>query len=126
MQYGQAESWYRLVGPLYYAQEDEPGQKRVAFFAEQRYISSMGRVHGGKMSSFMDYLLFSTARAAWGETALATVSLNINFVSACPPGVWVYGKGEVVRAGKNMAFVTGEAIAEGRTIVHATGTFRKL
>jgi len=125
-EFGQAESWYQLVGPLYYAADNAPGKVRLGFYSEQRYISSMNRVHGGKMSSFMDYVLFSTARSSWGESMLATVSLNINFVSACPPGVWVTGYGEVVRAGNSMAFVSGEARAEDKVIVHATGTFRKL
>ena len=125
--YGDANSWYQLVGPLCHATTDEPGNICMAFYSEQRYISSMKRVHGGMLASFVDYLLFGTARTAWGsDTALATVSLNINYVSACPPDVWVYGHGQTVRAGKNMAFVTGEVRAEDKVIVHANGTFRKL
>ena len=75
------------------------------------------------MSSFMDYVLFNTAASMWEGKSLATVSLNINFVSACPPGVWVFGTGEIIRAGKTMAFVSAEARANDRVIVHATGTF---
>ena len=75
------------------------------------------------MSSFMDYVLFSAAASNWHGESLATVSLNINFISACPPDVWVIGTGEVIRTGKTMAFVAGEASAEGRTIVQASGTF---
>ena len=122
--YGDADSWYRLVGPLYRSRTHNPGTSELCFFSEQRYISSMGRVHGGMMSSFMDYVLFGAAASSWEGTKLATVSLNINFVSACPPDVWVFGRGEVIRSGKSMAFVTGEARAEDRLIVHASGTFR--
>jgi len=124
--YGEAESWYQLVGPLFYARDNQPGQVRLSFFSEPRYISSMGRVHGGKMSSFMDYLLFSAAYSAWVDSPLVTVSLNINFVSACPPQVWVVGHGQVVQAGNSMAFVQGVVKAQDRVIVHGTGTFRKL
>lgn len=124
--FGEADSWYQLVGPLFHADDNKPGNVRMGFYSEQRYISSMGRVHGGKMSSFMDYLLFTAAHSAWGQTLLATVSLNINFVAACPPDVWVSGHAEVVRAGTEMAFVTGQAKAGDRVIVQATGTFRKL
>ncbi|MBT4129271.1 MAG: PaaI family thioesterase [Candidatus Marinimicrobia bacterium] len=126
LEHGKAESWYQLVGPLYHDGYNTPGNVRLAFYAERRYISSMNRVHGGKMSSFMDYLLFGTARSAWDGAALATVSLNINFISACPPDVWVIGYGSIVRAGKNMAFTTGEARVGEKVIVQATGTFRKL
>ncbi len=125
-QYGEAQSWYQLVGPLFYGEDNSAGQVRLGFFSEQRYISSMGRVHGGKMSSFMDYLLFSTARSMWEGSMLVTVSLNINFVSACPPDLWVTGYGEVVHAGRSMAFVSGVAKAQDKVIVQATGTFRKL
>ena len=125
-EFGQAESWYQLVGPLFHAADNSPGKVRMGFYSESRYISSMQRVHGGMMSSFMDYLLFNTARSAWQGSGLATVSLNVNFVSACPPGVWVEGCGEIIRAGRNMAFVRGEASQEGKVIVHATGTFRKV
>ena len=121
--YGKADSWYQLVGPLYRATDNQPGRVQLCFYSERRYISSMNRVHGGKMSSFMDYVLFGAAASSWEGTRLATVSLNLNFVSACPPDVWVVGTGEVIRSGKKMAFVSGEARAEGRVIVHATGTF---
>ncbi len=124
--FGQAASWYQLVGPLFNATDNQPGNVRMGFFSEPRYISSMGRVHGGMMSSFMDYLLFNSAHSAWGNAMLATVSLNLNFVSACPAGVWVVGYGRVVHAGKNMAFVSGEAKAGEKTLVQATATFQKL
>ena len=122
--YGEADSWYQLVGPLYHGEDNPPGTVRLCFYSERRYISSMNRVHGGMLSSFMDYVLFGTAASVWKGTSLATVSLNINFVSACPPDVWVIGTGEIVRAGKTMVFVNGEARADGRVIVHASGTFR--
>ncbi len=125
-EFGDAESWYQLVGPLFHASDNQPGKVRMGFYSEQRYISSMNRVHGGMMSSFMDYVLFSTARSEWGATGLATVSLNVNFVGACPPDVWVEGIGEVIRAGNTLAFVRGEARTDDKIIVHATGTFRKL
>ena len=125
-EFGNAESWYQLVGPLFHAGDNQPGKVRMGFYSEPRYISSMSRVHGGMMSSFMDYVLFSTARSQWGAAGLATVSLNVNFVSACPPGVWVEGSGEVIRAGNTLAFVRGEARTDDKVHVHATGTFRKL
>lgn len=124
--YGAASSWYELVGPLYHAADNEPGLIRMGFYSEPRYISSMGRVHGGMMSSFMDYLLFNSAHSAWGETMLATVSLNINFVSACPANVWVLGHGRVIHAGNSTAFVTGEAWASDKVVAQATGTFKKV
>ena len=124
--FGDAESWYQLVGPLFYASDNQPGKVRMGFYSEQRYISSMNRVHGGMMSSFMDYLLFNTAHSAWDDTGLATVSLNVHFVGICPRDVWVEGYGEVIRAGKTMAFVSGEARTDNKVIVHGSGTFRKL
>jgi len=124
--YGDADSWYQLVGPLHSSTNNKPGDVQLSFFSEKRYISSMGRVHGGKLSSFTDYLLFATARSTWGESMLATVSLNINFVSACPPDVWVIGHGKVVHSGGSMAFARGEIIANDKVIAQASGTFRKL
>lgn len=38
----------------------------------------------------------------------------------------MHNEGEVVRAGKSMAFVSGDARFGDKVIVHATGTFRKL
>ncbi len=126
LRFGDASSWYELVGPLYYATDNEPGRNRLGFYSDPKYISSMNRVHGGMMASFMDYLLYGTASSAWEGAPLATVSLNVQYVSACPPGVWVEGRGTLIRAGQTMAFVSGEARAGEQVIVHATGTFRKL
>lgn len=125
IKYGEAESWYQLVVPLYHHASNEPGEIRMAFYSEQRYISSLNRVHGGKLSSFTDYLLYTTAASTYGAP-VATVSLNMNFVSACPADEWVIGYGRIVRSGRNMAFTSGEVRVGDQVIVQATGTFRKL
>ncbi len=126
LHYGVAGSWYELVGPLYYASDNIAGRTRMGFYSDIKYISSMNRVHGGMMASFMDYLLYGTVSSAWEGAPLATVSLNVQYVSACPPDVWVEGLGTLIRAGQTMAFVSGEARTGDQVIVHATGTFRKL
>lgn len=123
--FGEAESWYQLVGPLFHAEDNQPGNVRLGFYSEQRYISSMNRVHGGMMSSFMDYVMWHAALSEW-QGPLATITLNVQFISACPADVWVEGQGQLIRAGKSMAFVQSEARADGKIIVYATGTFRKL
>ena len=124
-EFGDAGSWYELVGPLHHAEDNTPGNVRMGFYSNQKYISSMNRVHGGMIASFFDYLLFTAAYSMW-QSPLATVSLNINYVSACPPGIWVEGHGKTVHSGKSMAFTEGEIVADNKIIAHATGTFRKL
>ena len=124
--FGNSDSWYQLVGPLYFGTDNKPGDVRLCFYSDPKYISSMSRVHGGMIASFFDYLLFNAASSTWPGSPLATISLNVNYVTACDPGVWVMGHASAVHSGRNIAFTSGEVRAEEKVIAHATGTFRKL
>ena len=124
--FGEADSWYQLVGPLFQADDNQAGAVRLGFHSEARHLNYLKQVHGGMMSAFMDYVLWTTARSVWPGAAVVTISMNIDFVAICPVDAWIVGTGDLIRAGKSVAFVKAAAVANGNVVVHATGSYRKI
>src|SRR5579862_4505257 len=104
-----AMGFTELTGPLYgkIAGDDI----LLGFRVELRHCNP-GRVcHGGMLMNFADTFLAVGARYGAKMTAgmTPTVSLACDFVAPAPLGVWVEGKGELVKATKSLLFTQGLA-----------------
>jgi uncharacterized protein (TIGR00369 family) len=119
-------SWFRLMSPLYVRDDLEPGHSALGFIGEQRHQNYTGHVHGGMLASFMDYCLYHAAESQFQSASFVTISMGIDYLAPAPIGQWIQGESEVVRSGKQIAFVRGIASTGDVSVVHATGTFRKL
>ena len=108
-------------GPMFH----RVGGERVehAFFVLRRHCNSLGIVHGGMLSTFMDGIL---ANAVGRETggASVTVHLSLDFLSMARAGDWVYGDGVVTRKSKDLVFVEGRIHTGTRDVMRATGIFK--
>jgi acyl-coenzyme A thioesterase PaaI-like protein len=124
--YADAGSWYQLVGPLYRRLAAPQGPVTLGFFSEPRHLNYLKQVHGGMMSAFMDYVLWSTARSVWPDAAVVTISMTVDFIAICPEGAWVTGEGELIRAGGTVAFVRAVARTGEGVVAHASGTYRRI
>ena len=94
-----------------------------AFFALRRHCNSLGLIHGGMLSAFLDGLL--AGAAARETTAIpVTVQLSVNFLDMGRAGEWVIGEARVTRATRDMAGVEGRAHIGGRDLARASGVFR--
>jgi uncharacterized protein (TIGR00369 family) len=94
-----------------------------AFFALKRHCNSIGIVHGGMLSAFLDGVLASAAGRASGHASV-TVHLSVDFLDMGRAGEWVFGEATLTRAASDLAFVEGRAHAAGRTLARATGVFK--
>lgn len=110
-------------GPYYYKAVEEGVMQ--AFHATALHCNSVGIVHGGMISAFLDGLLAGAAGRATGATPV-TVHLSIDFLGMGRAGEWVIGRSKVTRATKDLAFVEGSLEAQGRDIARATGVFKLL
>ena len=113
-----------LVGPLGY--KTEADRIRFAFRAERRHCNTQSTLHGGMLMTFADYALCLTA--VWGQPGekCVTVSLNCEFVSAGQLGDIVESTAEVVRRTGSLAFVRGQVVAGGRTLLNYSGIVKRL
>ena len=108
-------------GPFFHRIEDD--RLEHAFFVLKRHCNSLGIVHGGMLSTFMDGVL---ANAVGRETggASVTVHLSLDFLSMARAGDWVYGDGVVTRKSKDLVFVEGRIHTGTRDVMRATGIFK--
>jgi acyl-coenzyme A thioesterase PaaI-like protein len=94
-----------------------------AFFALPRHCNSIGLIHGGMLSAFLDGVLATAAARSGGGTPI-TVHLSIDFLGMGRAGGWVLGEASLTRATSDLAFVEGRAHMAGRTLARATGVFK--
>ena len=94
-----------------------------AFFAMRRHCNSIGLIHGGMLSAFLDGVLASAAARGTGGTPI-TVHLSIDYLDMGRAGDWVLGEASLTRATSDLAFVEGRAHIAGRNLARATGVFK--
>jgi acyl-coenzyme A thioesterase PaaI-like protein len=94
-----------------------------AFFAMKRHCNSMGLIHGGMLSAFLDGVLAGAAGRGTGSAGV-TVHLSIDFLGMGRAGEWVLGEASLTRGTLDMAFVEGRAFVGARTLARATGIFK--
>jgi acyl-coenzyme A thioesterase PaaI-like protein len=99
---------------------------RQAFYARKRHCNSIGLIHGGMLSAFLDGVLASAAGRGTGRLGV-TVHLSIDFLDMGRAGDWVIGESSLTRAAGDLAFVEGRAqVVGGRTLARATGVFKMM
>jgi uncharacterized protein (TIGR00369 family) len=108
-------------GPFYHS----PGSDgaRQGFFALARHCNSVGIVHGGMLSAFLDGLLASASAHASQATPI-TVHLSIDFLDMGRSGDWIVGEARVTRLTRDLAFAEGCAQVLGRDLARASGVFK--
>lgn len=113
-----------MVGP-YYRKEADDGPVH-GFLAEARHINPRGVIHGGMLMTFIDRTLGSLVWHAIDGRPCATVSLNTDFLAPGRPGDWIECRGQVTRQTRALVFVRGELTAGDRTLMTASGVWKKL
>jgi uncharacterized protein (TIGR00369 family) len=108
-------------GP-YYVRRSADGVEQ-AFFAESRHCNSLGLVHGGMLSAFLDGLLAGAVGRATGATPV-TIHLSVDYLAMGRAGEWILGEARLTKAAREVAFAEGEVLVAGRPIARATGVFR--
>ena len=94
-----------------------------AFYALRRHCNSIGLIHGGMLSAFLDGVLAGAAGRGTGRGSV-TIHLSIDFLDMGRAGEWVMGEAELTRATSEVAFVEGRAYTARRTLARATGIFK--
>lgn len=108
-------------GPFFHRLTEETVEH--AFFALKRHCNSLGIVHGGMLSTFMDGVLAGAVGRQSGAASV-TVHLSLDFLSMARAGDWVLGDARVTRQAKDLVFVEGRVRVGGREVVRASGIFK--
>jgi uncharacterized protein (TIGR00369 family) len=108
-------------GPFFH--RSTPETLEHAFFALKRHCNSLGIVHGGMLSTFMDGVLANAVGREAG-TASVTVHLSLDFLSMARAGDWVFGDAVVTRQTRDLIFVEGRIRVGTRDVMRASGIFK--
>jgi len=103
------------------------GSARLSVPVEGHLTNSLGTVHGGVIMSLLDVALCTAARTLHPESVgVITINLSTSFIGA-GSGTTLYAEARVLKDGRSMSFVEGEAMNEDGTLVaKATATVRVL
>jgi uncharacterized protein (TIGR00369 family) len=105
----------------------DKGTARLSLPIVPHLTNSLGTVHGGVIMSLLDVALCTAARTLHPESVgVITINLSTSFIDA-GGGAKLYADARVLKDGRSMSFVEGEAKNEDGTLVaKAIATVRVL
>ena len=102
--------------------DPESGRAVLAFEPDERFKQGGGVIHGGIVTTMLDYAMALAAftRVTEGQS-FATVSLTTHFLRSALPGRHL-ARASLDRTGSRLIFASAELIRDGETQPLATGT----
>lgn len=110
-------------GPYYLRRLPDEGGYAYGFQSDARHGNPNNVLHGGAVIGFLDTIMGHFA-AALAKRPTATIGFDTRFLASTQPGAWIEGRAIMRRMTRTLAFVDGEAIADGKLLVTASGIFR--
>jgi uncharacterized protein (TIGR00369 family) len=108
-------------------QTDAPGQgsARLSLPIEPQMTNSLGTVHGGAIMSLLDVAVCTAARTLHPESVgVITIDMSVSFIGG-GSGKRLLADARVLKDGRSMSFVEGEAKNEdGSLVAKAIATVR--
>ena len=101
------------------------GTARLSLPVEPEFTNSLGTVHGGVIVSLLDVALCTAARTLHPESiGVITIDWSTSFIGG-GSGARLLAEARVLRDGRSMSFVEGEAKnADGSLVAKAIATVR--
>jgi uncharacterized protein (TIGR00369 family) len=101
------------------------GWIRIRFEARPEFTNPAGHIQGGFLAAMLDDTM-GPAMFVYSEGRLftPTIEMHVSFLSPARPGP-IYGEGQVVQAGKSIAFLEGKLTdLTGTLLARATASAR--
>jgi uncharacterized protein (TIGR00369 family) len=112
------------TGPLW--MRGEGVGLEIAVQTDARHRNHNGGVHGGVLAALMDHTLGNVGRAAVGGQAVATVQMEVQFLSPGRLGDFLIGRATVMRQTRTLVFVRCEVESDGRAVAAGSGVLKIL
>ncbi len=101
----------------------EEGRVVMSIKLEDRHMNPGGVLHGGVLTTLMDEATAHAIVIVRGiEAPLATVDMNVSFLSAARPGDELECEARTLRVGRAVAFAEAEVRRRGRGDLIAKGS----
>lgn len=101
------------------------GSARLSLPIEPQMTNSLGTVHGGAIMSLLDVAVCTAARTLHPDSiGVITIDLSVSFIGGAA-GKRLFADARVLKDGRSMSFVEGEATNEdGSLVAKAIATVR--
>lgn len=96
---------------------------RYAVQLDESHANAQGFVHGGVLMTFADHALSLMVWEASGRALCSTIHLDSHFLSAVRPPAFVELDGQILKQGRNVAFLRGVLRVDGADIMEASGVW---
>lgn len=116
------DGFMAINGPYYLRRIPDIGYE-YGFQSDARHKNPNNVLHGGAVIGFLDTIMGHFA-AASAKRPTATIGFDCRFLASTQPGAWIEGRTIMRRMTRTLAFVDGEAIADGKLLVTASGIFK--
>ena len=113
-----------LIGPFWERPHEEGIQYGIQ--TTETHLNRNGVVHGGLVLALADQALGYTAINLIGGPRMATIQLDVQFLSPVMAGDFVIATGCVTRDTRSVTFVRGEVRVGSTLVATATGVWKKL
>jgi len=98
-----------------------PGRAEMTAVVGPNHTNPLGYTHGGLVLSLADASMANAVRSLGIKGLTADISTSL--IASAPMGSELVGKGQVVKHGRNLAFVTAEVYCGDKLLANAKGTF---
>ncbi|NYT60293.1 PaaI family thioesterase [Alcaligenaceae bacterium] len=112
------------AGPFF--QRDSNDGPTFSFQVLEKHENRNGMLQGGALMTFVDRALGATARQVTQTAATVTVTLTVQFVEGVKIGETVEVTPSMIRATKQLIFMTGTFTVNSRVVCVANGVWKKI
>jgi len=113
-----------LAGPFFH--RSGPGGPAFRLATLPKHHNRNGVLQGGALMTFIDRAMGATARELTQTPHTATVQINVNFIDAVRIGEAVQAAPQMVRATRQLIFMSGTFAVDERVVAVATGVWKKI
>ena len=120
--YNKNESFTSLYDMKCITLNTEEGTAEFLFNIDKKFCNPTGDVQGGLLSGMIDdTMALAFIMKTYFKKRPPTIEMKTNFLYPTRPGK-AQGYGKIVKAGKNLVFLEGKLVQNGKTVVTASST----
>ena len=120
--YNKNESFTSMYDMKCIALNTEEGTAEFLFDIDKKFCNPTGDVQGGLLSGMIDdTMALAFIMKTYFKKRPPTIEMKTNFLYPTRPGK-AHGYGKIVKAGKNLVFLEGKLVQDGKIVVTASST----
>lgn len=113
-----------MIGPIWSNNKDD--KWRYGLLTGNQHTNAMGIIHGGLVTSLADQSMSIAAWVCAKKNNVATIQLDVRFLTAAKPGDFIEVTSKVINSSKSIIFVEANLTVSDKQIAIASGMWKIL